>query len=149
MAGDRGAFRRVALTTGIVATIAFFGLAAYFPWIVGLNFVLGVAVGLASLGTLNWMVYGIPADDAARGRRALLAAGVLHLGKYALIALALYLLFAGGGAHAPALAAGFTLPTAVLCLKEAGGRLNSRLGLPTAEPSETKEGIGEPPGVED
>lgn len=149
MASDGGAFRRVALTTGVVATIGFFGLAAYFPWIVSLNFVLGVAAGLVSLGTLHWMVYGIPAEDAARGRRALLAAGVLHLGKYALIALALYLLFAGGWAHAPALAAGFSLPTAVLCLKEAGRRLNSRVGVPTAESSETKEGIGESPSVED
>lgn len=149
MANDGGAFRRAALTTGIVATIAFFGLSAYFPWIVGLNFVLGVAAGLLSLGTLHWMVYGIPAGDAARGRRALMAAGVLHLGKYALIALALYLLFAGGWAHAPALAAGFSLPTAVLCLKEAGRRLNSRLGVPTAESSDPSEGLRESPRVEE
>ena len=149
MASDGGAFRRVALTTGVVTIIAFFGLATYFPWIVSINFVLGVAAGLVSLGTLHWMVYGIAADDPLRGRQALAVAGLLHLGKYALIALALYLLFASGWAHAPALAAGFTLPTAVLCLKEAGRRLNSKLGVPTTESHEVNEGIGESPGAKD
>jgi hypothetical protein len=147
MGSDRGTFGRLASTTLVVAAIAFFGLATYFPWIVPINLALGTAIGLVSLGALHWMVHGLTASDPGRGRQALWVVGMLHVGKYGLIGLALYLLFAGGYAHAPALAAGFTLPTAVLCLKEAGRRLNLRLGVEGRKSTETEETVRGSPGV--
>ncbi len=149
MTSDRGRFQRLVLTTLVVGTIVFFGLAAYFPWVVSINFALGVAAGLASLGTLNWMVFGLTADSSERPARALWAVGALHLGKYALIGLGLYALFAVGWAHAPGLAAGFTLPTVVLCLKEAGRRLNEKLGIRDRQSAELEETIRGSPGVND
>jgi hypothetical protein len=147
MASDSGGFHRLVLTTLVVTTIVFFGLASYFPWLVSTNFALGVATGLLSLGTLNWMVSGLAGESSGRPARGLWAVGALHLAKYALIALGLYALFAAGWAHAPALAAGFTLPTLVLCLKEAGRRLNARLGIREGQASEVEETIEGSPGV--
>jgi hypothetical protein len=149
MGSADGSFHRLVLTTLVVGTIGFFGLAAYFPWIVSINFALGVAAGLVSLGTLNWMVSGLTAGASQQGHRALWAVGALHLGKYALIGLGLYGLFAAGWAHGPALAGGFTLPTFVLCLKEVGRRLNARLGVGDGQRPELEETIGGSPGVSD
>jgi hypothetical protein len=148
MTGDRGAFGRIALTSLVVAAIVFFALAAYFPWAVSINFALGMATGLVSLGSLHWMVYDLTAGEPGRRGGALWVAGILHLAKYGVIALALYALFATGRAHAPALAAGFTLPTAVLCLKEVGRRLNAGVGVQDQRPTEIEEGVRESPGVE-
>jgi hypothetical protein len=132
MASDDRLFQRVALTTAIVAAIGFFALAAYFPWKVSLNFALGVALGLASLGTLNWLVYRVTAGGTEGARRRLLAAGLLHVSKYALIGLGFYLLARMGWVHPLALVAGLTLPTAVLCLKGAGRALNDKVGVAQA-----------------
>jgi hypothetical protein len=129
MASDDRLFHRVALTTGVVAAVAFLALAAYFPWAVSLSFALGVGLGLASLGTLSWLVYRVTAGEAEGARKRLFAAGLLHVGKYALIGLAFYLLFRMAWVHPLALVAGITLPTAVLCLKGAGRVLNDRLGV--------------------
>jgi asparagine N-glycosylation enzyme membrane subunit Stt3 len=129
MARDEGLFRRVAATSLIVTVIAFCALTAYFPWPVGLSFVLGAATGLASLGTLDLLVRGLVAADAAGRQRRLLISGMLQVGKFALIAVAFYALFTSGAANGPALAAVVTLPTAVLCLKEAGRRVNRKLGV--------------------
>lgn len=147
MGSANGRFHRLVLATLVVGTIGFFGLAAYFPWIVSINFALGVAAGLVSLGALNWMVFGLAGGGPQQGHRALWAVGALHLGKYALIGVGLYVLFAVGWAHGPALAGGFTLPTLVLCLKEAGRRLNARLGVGDAQRPELEETIGGSPGV--
>ena len=65
--------------------------------------------------------------------------GLLHIGKYGLIAAGLYLLFSADAANAPALAAGFTLPTAVLCLKEAGRRVNAKIGVEQGRRENTDE----------
>jgi hypothetical protein len=59
----------------------------------------------------------------------LLVSGVLQVLKYGLIGVAFYALFALRAANGPALAAGVTLPTAVLCLKEAGRRVNKKIGV--------------------
>ncbi len=132
MARDEGLFGRVALTSLVVTVIVYCALAAYFPWPVGINFVLGAATGLASLGTLDLLVRGVVTTGAERRRRPLLIAGVLQLLKYGLIGAVFYALFACGVANGPALAAGVTLPTAVLCLKEAGRRVNRKLGVDEA-----------------
>ncbi len=129
MASDDRLFPRVALTALVVAAIVFLALAAYFPWSVSLSFALGVALGLASLGSLSWLVYRVTAGDAEEARRRLLAAGLLHVGKYALIGLGFYFLFRMGWVHPLALVAGLALPTAVLCLKGAGRALNAKLGV--------------------
>jgi len=137
MASDDRLFQRVALTTAVLTAIGFLALAAYFPWQVSLNFALGAALGLASLGTLNWLVYRVTAGGAEGARGRLLAAGLLHLGKYALIGLGFYLLARMRWVHALGLIAGLTLPTAVLCLKAAGRVLNDKLGVaqgPTGDP---------------
>jgi hypothetical protein len=73
------------------------------------------------------MVRGLGAAADGRKRR-LWVSGALHLGKYILIGAAFYLLLRFGSASAPGLAAGFTVPTAVLCLKEAGRRVNAKVG---------------------
>jgi hypothetical protein len=127
MARDDGLFRRVAITSLVVTVIVFSALAVYFPWHVSISFALGAATGLASLGTLDAMVRGLGATTQGRKRR-LWVSGALHLAKYGLIAVAFYLLLRIGSASAPALAAGFTVPTAVLCLKEAGRRANAKTG---------------------
>jgi hypothetical protein len=127
MANGEGPFRRVAITSLVVTVIVFCALAAYFPWPVSISFALGAATGLASLSTLDVMVRGLGAT-ADSPKRRLWAPGALHLGKYILIAIAFYLLLRFASASAPALAAGFTVPTAVLCLKEAGRRVNARIG---------------------
>ena len=129
MASDEGLFRRVALTSLVVTAIVFCGLAAYLPFSVSLSFALGAATGLASLGTLAAMVRGLGTGERGKQKRRLWLAGLLQVGKYGLIAGGLYLLFRTGSANAPALAGGFTLPTAVLCLKEAGRRVNRRVGV--------------------
>jgi hypothetical protein len=148
MASDKGAFAPLAFTTLAVAVILFFGLAACFPWIIPLNFALGAAIGLVSLGALHWMVLGLGASDPNRARRALWLPATLHLGKYALIGLVLYLLFASGYARVPALAGGFTLPTAVLCLREARGRLKTRFGVQNPASTGIEETARGSPGVE-
>ena len=147
MGSANGRFHRLVLTTLVVGTIGFFGLAAYFPWIISINFALGVAAGLVSLGTLNWMVSGLTAGASHESHRALWVIGVLHLGKYALIGAGLYVLFSAGWAHGPALAGGLTLPTLVLCLKEAGRRLTARIGVGNEQRPEFEETIGGSPGV--
>ncbi|MBM3477115.1 MAG: hypothetical protein FJX75_27930 [Armatimonadetes bacterium] len=139
MASDAGLFRRVALTSLVVTAIVACALAAYFPWPVGLSFVLGVATGLASLGTLDALVRGFVTVDAQGRRSSLLVPGLLQIGKYGLIAAAFYLLFRTGAANGPALAAGVTLPTAVLCLKEAGRRVNRKLGVEEGREGRTGE----------
>jgi len=129
MARDEGLFGRVALTSLVVTAIVFGALAAYFPWPVSVSFVLGAATGLASLGTLDLLVRGLGGGDPATQRRRLLVSGVLQVLKYGLIGVAFYALFALRAANGPALAAGVTLPTAVLCLKEAGRRVNKKIGV--------------------
>jgi hypothetical protein len=129
MASDEGLFRRVVLTSLVVTAIVFCALAAYFPWAVSLSFALGAATGLASLGTLHALVQRFVTVDAEGRPRSLVVPGLLQIGKYGLIAAAFYLLFRSGAANGPALAAGVTLPTAVLCLKEAGRRVNAKLGV--------------------
>jgi hypothetical protein len=127
MAKDEGPFRRVAITSLVVTVVVFLALAAYFPWHVSISFALGAATGLASLGTLDAMVRGLGATGDGR-RHRLWGWGALHVGKYILIGVAFYLLLRFGSASAPALAGGFTVPTAVLCLKEAGRRVNAKIG---------------------
>ncbi|MBM3497395.1 MAG: hypothetical protein FJX74_01870 [Armatimonadetes bacterium] len=139
MARDEGLFRRVAITSLVVTAIVFGALAAYFPWPVGVSFVLGAATGLASLGTLEALVGGLTAVEAAARRRRLLVLGGVQLLKYGLIGVAFYLLFALGAANGPALAAGVTLPTAVLCLKEAGRRVNRKVGVAEGQTKLTDE----------
>lgn len=133
MATDEGLFRRVALTSLVVAAIVVCGLAAYFPLNVSISFALGAAAGLASLGTLAAMVRGLGEGGPEQHKRRLWVSGLFHIGKYGLIAAGLYLLFRADVASAPALAGGFTLPTLVLCLKGAGRRVNARMGLEGAE----------------
>ena len=135
MARDEGLFRRVALTSLVVTVIVSCALAAYFPWPVCLSFVVGAGTGLASLGTLDALVRGLVAADGQERKRRLLVTGALQIGKYSVIAGAFYLLFRFGVANGPALAAGFTLPTAVLCLKEAGRRTNAKLGVGRGDPA--------------
>ena len=139
MASDDGLFRRVALTSLVVTVIVFCALAAVFPWPVSISFVLGAAIGLASLGTLNALVRGFVPTDAEGRRRRLLVPGVLQIGKYGLIAAVFYVLFRSGAANGPALAAGVTLPTAVLCLKEAGRRVNAKMDVGEGREGRTDE----------
>ncbi len=136
MASDDRLFQRVALTTSVVALIVFLALAAYFPrqWGVSVSFALGVAIGLASLGALSWLVYRVTEGDAEGAKTRLLLAGLLHIAKYGLVAVALYLMVRTGHVNVAALAGGILLPTAVLCLKGAGRALNAKVGageLPT------------------
>jgi len=129
MARDEALFRRVGVTSLVVTGVVVTALAACFPWTVSLSFALGAATGLASLATLDAMVRGLTAPGPSARKRRLWVLSALHIGKYGLIAVGLYLLFRTGSANAPALAAGLTLPTAVLCLKEAGRRVNAGVGL--------------------
>jgi len=139
MGRDEGLFRRVTLTSLIVTVVVFGALTAYFPWPVGLSFVLGAATGLASLGTLEALVRGLTATELQARRRQLLVCGAVQLLKYSLIGAAFYVLFTLGAANGPALAAGVTLPTAVLCLKEAGRRVNRKLGVGEGQTKLTDE----------
>ena len=139
MARDEGLFRRVATTSLVVTAIVFGALAAYFPWPVSISFALGAATGLASLGTLDALVRGLVATEAEGRRRRLLISGALQFLKYGLIGGAFYALFVVGAANGPALAAGVTLPTAVLCLKEAGRRVNRRMGVGEGQTEATDE----------
>jgi hypothetical protein len=147
MPNDDRLFQRVALTTSVVALIVFLALAAYFPrdWGISVNFVLGVAVGLASLGTLNWLVSRVTGSTAEGTPTRLLAAGLLHLAKYGLIALGFYLLLRSGHLRVPALAGGLLLPTAVLCLKSAGRSLNARVGVGAHSAESAPDGASDTP----
>ncbi|MGQ9731062.1 MAG: ATP synthase subunit I [Candidatus Zipacnadales bacterium] len=137
MMNDERVFQPVALITIVLVAIGFVGLAASFPLSVGTNFVLGASAGLASLGTLAAMVHRLEGREAGKGRRQLWLTGLLQLGKYGLIAGGLYILFCMGNFSVPALAGGFTLPTAVLCLREARRQRQRRVDAKASTPKAT------------
>jgi hypothetical protein len=136
---DEGLFRRVAITSLVVTVIVYLALAARLPWTVGVSFVLGAALGLASLAALDaWTRSLVPAEPASQQRR-LLTATALNIGKYGLLGAGLYLLFAHGLANVPALAGGFTVPTLVLCLKAVGRTANRGLNAGKGPPANSRE----------
>lgn len=129
MARDDRLLRRVMVTTLVVTVIVFGALEAYFPWEVGVSFVLGVAAGVGSFALLHQMVAGVGRAGSEGKSPRVAGMALLYVGKYLIIGAVFYLLFISGRASIPAIAAGFTLPTAVLCLKEAGRRVNKAVGI--------------------
>jgi ATP synthase I chain len=134
MVTDDGLLRRVVLTSLVVGAAVSLGLAAYLPWPAAANFAVGVAIGLASLSALAWLVSRVTDPTHQPGKAQLVVAALLNVGKYALIAAVLYLLLRSGRMQPVPLAAGFTVPTLVLCLKGAGRALNAKLGVEPTPP---------------
>jgi len=140
MARDDRLLHRMTVTTSAVAVVVFVALAAYFSWSVGVSFLLGVGVGLGSIAVLWRMVSGIGRGEPEGKRGFTVGVILLYVGKYVAIAALFYALVAWGEVSIVALAAGLTLPTAVLCLKEAGRRVNNAVGI---EPKTDAASAGE------
>ena len=136
MARDDRLLHRMTVTTLVVAVVVFVALAAYFSWSAGVSFLLGVGVGLGSFAVLWRMVSGIGRGKPEGSRGSTVGVILLYVGKYVAIAALFYALVAWGEVSIVALAAGLTLPTAVLCLKEAGRRVNKTVGVDSGADTE-------------
>ena len=133
MGSDERMMSRVMLVAGGA-------LVSHFGWTIGANFALGVAIGLGSFALLHRAVMTMGGKPKDGQKQSLTGVALLQIGKFLVLGVAFYLLFASGKANAPALAAGVTLPTGVLCLTEAGRRVNQAVGnkgptTPGDEPS--------------
>ena len=129
MGSDERLMARMTLTTAVVTLVVAGGLVAYFDWVIAANFVLGCALGLGSFAVLHHTVMAMGAKAGPGEKQSLTGIALLQIGKFLVLGIAFYVLFATGKANAPALAAGVTLPTVVLCLTEAGRRINKVTGV--------------------
>ncbi len=101
---------------------------AYVGLATAASFAAGVAVGLLMLVTDQFVVSRLarPRAEQPPGKWPFLA---LHIGKYALAAVVMWLVARQSLSSIAAAVGGYGLPIAVIVLKVAGERLNRRLGI--------------------
>lgn len=118
-----GFIRRVMVTSGVLGTLAFLFISAYYHWRFGLGVFIGTAWGIANFHFLAELIVTVVTPEMPNKKKAAL----LALIKFPVLYFVAYLLLTYGKLSVLSFLIGFSLLFVVAVLKVLGRLLNERL----------------------